>query len=131
MTINSFESLQTAIETAYSANEWLANNTNGLFYNMARKSTDLPYAVYFLSAKADHFAVGYTQTFELQFNVFSNVSKKEVSDILLNIKGVFNGVLLTLTGYTNCSAPQIEIEELFKNDTEDWQGTITFTLRIQ
>lgn len=129
--MNLYEDIQHAIFSTWNNNTWLVANTHGLYFARAPKNTEFPYAVFHLTSKPNNVYGGHTNTFTLQFNIFSRVaSSKETTDILEQIRTSFEGVRLNLTSHTNTSPPRQRTDTVFVNDTEDWQGTLVFELTI-
>lgn len=131
---NSLDELNTAILLKWKNNSWLSSNTKGLFQDLAPENIKYPYAIFYIEADSSYVAQGYSQLVSIQFNVFSYdkkpENKKEINNVLMNIKEEYEGQELVMEDYTNSISPKIGKEHVFINDSLHYQGTIFFKLWI-
>lgn len=132
MTMYPTEALQRAIVARYQSDAWLTANTRGIHFCEAPKGTAAPFCAYFLDAQIDPTAQGASRLYRLQVNAYSDSqSPKECGDVIAALARIYGGAQMALTDNVLAVAPQLESEQLFRDEADRWQGTAIFTLRVQ
>lgn len=130
MSLSRLEDLQVAVVAAWAAGAGLAGAT--LHYSKAPKGTRYPYGVFMLDLDDDQVFGGSASNARLQFNVFSDTAtSSEASGLLGAIRAAFERTALGLSEHHLAVTPRVATETVFVNDSDHWQGTIIFEMRVQ
>lgn len=130
--MNAFESLQRSIITDWNADTNLAS-LNGLYFTRAKENVDYPYAVFFLETDATEGRTfsDNSRDFTVQFNVFSSKkSSSEINTVMEYIYSEFDSKEFSMPGGYKNSLFRRTTETIFKNDSGNWQGTISYFTNI-
>ena len=130
--MNAFESLQRSIVTAWNADSDLSS-LNGLYFTRGKENVDYPYAVFFLDSNTNGARTfsDSSRDFSIQFNVFSSKkSSSEINTVMEYIYTEFDSKEFTMAGGYKNTLLRRGTESIFKNDSNNWQGTISYFTNI-
>ena len=121
--------LQGVIATTWAAGTGLSSCP--LYFNRTYPGKAYPYATFYLEANHDRVCQGTTRLVTFQVNIFSeDPTDAAVCTLKAASLAAITGATLTMASWSCTIKPQPASERVFLNDSEHWQATILFNLRI-